>query len=149
MPRKPPTYRPNRTRSDGTATPGDRRPPDTDRPTAAQRGYGSRWQTVRLHVLADVHGEVYPHGGPLCRECQKRGLVVEATVVDHHVPHRGDQMLMWQETNLVSLCKPCHDRKTALFDGAFGRLPRAGAAQPEGGRPSPPPGPGGHPPDPD
>jgi 5-methylcytosine-specific restriction protein A len=39
--------------------------------------------------------------------------VVLATVVDHIVPHRGDQRLFWDEANWAALCKPCHDAKTA------------------------------------
>ena len=51
---------------------------------------------------------------PFCRECTRAGrLRVRATVVDHVIPHRGNWALFTDRTNLQSLCKSCHDRKTA------------------------------------
>ena len=50
---------------------------------------------------------------PWCRECAKRGIRTRATVVDHITPHRGDWAKFIDPTNLQSLCKTCHDRKTA------------------------------------
>jgi len=36
------------------------------------------------------------------------GLIREATICDHVIPHRGDRDLFWNgETQ--SLCAPCHD----------------------------------------
>ncbi|WP_278244315.1 HNH endonuclease [Caldisalinibacter kiritimatiensis] len=58
---------------------------------------------------------------PLCVECEKNGELTPATVVDHIVPHHGDEALFWNEDNLQSLCKLCHDRKTAKEDGRWGR----------------------------
>lgn len=51
---------------------------------------------------------------PFCRECARQGKRVYATVVDHIVPHRGNWKLFTDPGNLQSLCKSCHDRKTAL-----------------------------------
>lgn len=54
---------------------------------------------------------------PLCDQCGK-----PANVVDHRKPHRGDWFLFCggiDMENLRSLCKVCHDRLTALFDGAL------------------------------
>jgi 5-methylcytosine-specific restriction protein A len=45
--------------------------------------------------------------------------VVAATVVDHVVPHRGDQRLFWDTANWAPSCKPCHDAKTAR-EGRWG-----------------------------
>ena len=50
---------------------------------------------------------------PFCRECAKAGNRVRATVVDHVIPHEGDWKLFSDPTNLQSLCKFHHDRKTA------------------------------------
>ena len=50
---------------------------------------------------------------PFCRECARRGIRTRATVVDHIVPHQGDWQLFTDRGNLQSLCKTCHDRKTA------------------------------------
>ena len=33
-------------------------------------------------------------------------------LLDHIIPHRGDQKLFWDEGNWQALCKACHDRKT-------------------------------------
>jgi 5-methylcytosine-specific restriction protein A len=85
---------------------------DQRRGTAAQRGYSSRWQRYRLTFLQEH---------PLCVQCKDAGLIVSATVVDHVTPHRGDYVLMWDPANHQALCKPCHDRKTAIEDGGFGR----------------------------
>ncbi|MEM4988818.1 HNH endonuclease signature motif containing protein [Collimonas sp. H4R21] len=59
-----------------------------------------RWYRLRWHQLNDH---------PLCAMHQALGQVVEATVADHITPHRGDEALFFDEENLQSLCKPCHD----------------------------------------
>ncbi len=55
---------------------------------------------------------------PFCRECAKRGIRTPATVVDHIRPHRGDWALFIDPANHQSLCKSCHDRKTAREQAA-------------------------------
>ena len=50
---------------------------------------------------------------PFCRVCAARGVRTRATVVDHIVPHRGNWARFTDRGNLQSLCKTCHDRKTA------------------------------------
>ena len=78
---------------------------DERRGTAAQRGYGRTWQKARA---------VYLQEHPLCVECQREGRVTPATVVDHIVPHRGNQELFWDvEGNWQSLCAAHHNAKTA------------------------------------
>jgi 5-methylcytosine-specific restriction enzyme A len=80
------------------------------RPSAARRGYGSRWRRARAAYLAR---------NPLCVRCQAAGYIGSSTVVDHVVPHRGDAALFWDEANWAALCKPCHDAKTAR-EGRWG-----------------------------
>ncbi len=46
---------------------------------------------------------------PICEECKKR-LSVE---VDHITPHRGDEKLFFDYSNLQTLCKSCHSKKTS------------------------------------
>lgn len=114
-PHRPPGWRPPQER---------KREADRQRGSAASRGYGRKWQRVRLEHLKR---------SPLCVECHARGEVVAAAVVDHVIPHKGDQRLFWATGNWQSLCKPCHDLKTAREDGRFGG--RA-SARPEWLRPS-------------
>lgn len=70
---------------------------------ADARGYNARWRKARL---------LYLQRHPLCVECQREGKLTPATVVDHILPHRGDQRLFWDEKNWQPLCKDCHDKKT-------------------------------------
>lgn len=86
---------------------------DAKRGSAHERGYTGAWQRARA-------GWLRKH--PLCKLHQDKGEVVAASVVDHIIPHKGDDVLFWDSaTNWQSLCKPCHDRKTATEDGGFGR----------------------------
>jgi len=73
------------------------------RETATQRGYDGRWRRARASFLKKH---------PLCAECLKDNRLTPAAVVDHFVPHRGDERLFWDEANWQPLCKACHDRKT-------------------------------------
>nr|WP_276555645.1 HNH endonuclease signature motif containing protein [Bradyrhizobium elkanii] len=41
--------------------------------------------------------------------CRAIGSTVEATVVDHIVPHRRNSSLFWDKANWQPLCKPHHD----------------------------------------
>ena len=69
------------------------------RTSSTARGYGYRWQRAREAFLAEH---------PLCVMCQAEGRVEPATVVDHVVPHRGDERLFWDRGNWQSLCARCH-----------------------------------------
>lgn len=70
------------------------------RGSARQRGYDSRWDKARR-----THLEHHP----LCVMCMEQGWVEAATVVDHIIPHKGDQALFWDRSNWQSLCKAHHD----------------------------------------
>lgn len=71
----------------------------TDKQTSTQRGYGYAWQKARA-------GHLRSH--PLCVYCEREGRTTLATVVDHRVPHRGDQALFWNQKNWDSLCANHH-----------------------------------------
>ena len=75
--------------------------------SAHSRGYNKRWQR---------ESKTFLKSHPLCEECKKNGRYVQATVVDHIVPHRGDQKLFWDRENWRALCKSCHDKKTGRED---------------------------------
>lgn len=66
---------------------------------STQRGYGYRWQQARARFLAKH---------PLCCMCEEEGKVTAATVVDHINPHKGNDALMWDETNWQPLCDHHH-----------------------------------------
>jgi len=53
--------------------------------TAYDRGYDGKWSRL---------SKLYLKSHPLCIECHRQGRMVEANVVDHVVPHRGDPKLM-------------------------------------------------------
>lgn len=63
-----------------------------------------RWRKARKRFLRD---------NPLCVECRKQNLIVAATVVDHIVPHKGDERLFWDESNWGAKCAQCHNAKSA------------------------------------
>lgn len=73
----------------------------TDKQSSTQRGYGYKWQKAR-------EGHLRSH--PLCCYCEREGRVTAATVVDHRVPHRGNQDLFWDRSNWQSLCAAHHSR---------------------------------------
>lgn len=74
----------------------------------------ARWVRERATFLLE---------NPLCSDYFGiHGVVkVIATIVDHIKPHKGDWDLFWDQGNWQSMCKPCHDRKTAVEDGGLGR----------------------------
>lgn len=78
------------------------------RGTAHERGYDARWRAARERFL---------QSHPLCVVCERVGRVVPGRVVDHVVPHRGNQELFWDEGNWQTLCDftspfNCHGVKT-------------------------------------
>lgn len=72
-----------------------------------EKGYDSRWRKARAMFLKTQL---------LCAKCIEKGRFERATVVDHIVPHRGDPVLFWDESNWQPLCKSCHDTKTMTVD---------------------------------
>ena len=85
------------------------------RGSAHQRGYDARWRKER---------EVFLRANPLCRKCKAEDRIEPATVVDHVIPHKGDQELFWNQANWQPLCKPHHDAR--VDEGDFGREPTGG-----------------------
>ncbi len=69
------------------------------RKTAAKRGYNARWQRERAewiseHTWCEYKGE---------------GCTLLTTVINHRIPHRGDEKLFWDKNNWQGVCKHCHD----------------------------------------
>ena len=73
------------------------------RGSARQRGYDRRWERMRA-VFLGVN--------PYCAVCLRMGKLTVATVVDHIIPHRGDQDRFWDEDNWQALCETHHNSKT-------------------------------------
>jgi 5-methylcytosine-specific restriction enzyme A len=73
------------------------------RGTAAERGYGHKWRVASAAWIA---------ANPSCGAC---GLIDirSRMVVDHIKPHRGCMQLFWDRSNWETLCKTCHNQKTA------------------------------------
>lgn len=61
----------------------------------------ARWQRMRERHLSDQ---------PLCMFCLASEDVTPATVCDHIRPHKGNEDLFFDASNIQSLCKQCHDR---------------------------------------
>ena len=76
---------------------------DPRRGSRHQRGYGSQWDKERKRILDRDAG--------LCQPCLKAGQVRIAGQVDHIVPKSegGSD----EDDNLQSICKACHQAKTA------------------------------------
>lgn len=71
-----------------------------DKRKTAERGYGSKWQRERL---------IFLDANPLCERCEREGRAEPATVVNHRIPHRGDQKLFWDRKNWEPTCARHHD----------------------------------------
>lgn len=81
------------------------------RGTPAERGYGVTWRRLRKRFLEAFPFCADPYG--------VHDVHARASVVDHIISKREGGPDAW--SNLQSLCKSCHDRKTALEDGRWGR----------------------------
>ncbi len=78
----------------------------------------SRWKRERKAFLAEhphcnaraaAIGAYLPVGTavPYATHCD-----APSTVVDHVIPHRGDEELFWRQDNWSALCRPHHQAKT-------------------------------------
>jgi len=64
------------------------------------KAYGKKWKVIRDKYAAEH---------PFCEECFKNGILVPLDEVHHILPlKRGGTH---DESNLMSLCKSCHNKK--------------------------------------
>lgn len=70
----------------------------------------AQWRELKITVRRQANGI-----------CQWPGCIYRGNCVDHRKPHKGDPALFFNLGNLWLLCKRHHDRKTATYDGGFGR----------------------------
>ena len=77
------------------------------------RRYDHRWRKIRA---------AYVEAHPLCEDCLARGRYTPVAEVHHVIPldHGGTH----DESNLRSLCKPCHSRQSALDGDRWRQAPR-------------------------
>ena len=91
-----------------------------DKASSTARGYGYAWQKARVgyllshpwcvRCLAEA-GVAAAEPVKALGQCQQLGIAPPpAHVVDHIMPHRGDQALFWDKTNWQSLCFTHHSR---------------------------------------
>lgn len=99
MPSMPPRHR----------APGARTPEQRKREHDRRRRRAHPWRAWYKLPLWRRRREEQLTKQPLCERHLARGEIVEATVANHKVPHRGDWTL-FAEGDLESVCKPCHDR---------------------------------------
>lgn len=77
----------------------------------------NRWQMLRKAQLARA---------PLCRYCDEMGRVTAGAVVDHRIPHKGDEALFFDPANLQTLCQ-LHHNSSKQREEKLGRpIPRTG-----------------------
>lgn len=52
---------------------------------------------------------------PFCVRCGAKAILV-----DHIIPHRGNGVLFWDESNWQSMCQSCHSIKTRQEKRVYG-----------------------------
>lgn len=91
--------------------PGDERARDRERSNSQPwRAWykTARWEKQRQAVfLRDRY---------TCRLCNRIEGATSRLVCDHIRSHKGDEQLFWDECNLQTLCKPCHDGQKQRLD---------------------------------
>lgn len=61
-----------------------------------------KWERKRRSILV--------RDGYMCQICKRYGKSVQATVV-HHIKHADEYPeLMYEDSNLISLCAACHEK---------------------------------------
>ena len=87
-----------------------------------------RWSRLRRSILDKDKCR--------CRQCQRYGLAVDATVVHHAYPAEDFPQYAWSRWNLISLCAGCHN---AMHDRETGELTELGLSWRRRVSPPPPP----------
>ncbi|MBP1040379.1 HNH endonuclease [Vagococcus sp. BWB3-3] len=82
---------------------------ENHRPEKKASLYGWKWRKRR---------EAFLIRHPLCecKDCQRTGEKLIATVVDHKTPHKGNMELFWDESNWQAMTAEHHNKKTAKED---------------------------------
>jgi 5-methylcytosine-specific restriction protein A len=67
-----------------------------------------RWRRLRLAIFL--------RDGFTCAMCGKLQGDTSKLACDHRQAHKGNSALFWDEANLQTLCKPCHDSRKQRLD---------------------------------
>ena len=67
----------------------------------------AKWPYNKPNWIKLRNKQLYEY--PLCTYCFKLGIRKIANVVDHIIPVRDAEHLAFDQGNLQSLCKQCHD----------------------------------------
>lgn len=76
---------------------------DMQRGTSYERGYDNAWKEARLAHLREH---------PLCEDCLKKGRYVPGQEVHHVIKLKDVPELKYDPSNLMTLCKSCHSKRT-------------------------------------
>src|SRR5215217_1610200 len=73
----------------------------TEEAKAWRRFYKTaRWLKGRAWFLRE---------NPLSVFCEEEGIATPATILDHIIPHKGNEKLFYDQENWQGLCQPHHD----------------------------------------
>lgn len=79
------------------------------------RGYGAAWDKIRLRILKRDCG--------ICQPCRREHRLTPGNTVDHIINKAKAATLGWSQTqidadtNLQTICDPCHKYKTKVERG--------------------------------
>lgn len=82
------------------------------RPKARDRGYNTAWDRATVEFR-----QFNPH----CVGCAAIGVRERATLVDHVIPHKGDQRLFWDRTNWQPSCTWHHNAIKLMLERLYQR----------------------------
>ena len=108
MAKRPPQFKPPRKAPVFSKKKQQAKQYDKRRGSSNSRGYTHRWRR---------YSERFREANPYCMTV---GCFALSQEVDHKIPVNGsDDPLFWDVGNHQALCKSCHSRKTARYDGGF------------------------------
>jgi len=72
------------------------------------------WRRLRMDILVRDRFTCQWPG------CGRIETDTSQLVADHREPHRGNERMFWDRSNLQTLCKPCHDGPKAKAETRYG-----------------------------
>jgi len=75
-----------------------------ERATSHERGYDYAWR---------IFSEQYRTLNPLCEDCLEQGKATPSQEVHHKRKLKERPELQYEPTNLLALCRRCHQARTA------------------------------------